>query len=109
MTFPCFPIPKEHLLVDGVGQEKIRERYASKTVYLSQFTLPCYGELTVKQYLTLVALMRVPRNMSDTVELVEQIICEVCVFAHLWPLDSKSNWNLNILVFMFYIGFREAI
>ena len=57
----------------------MRESYGGKLSYLSQLTPSYDGELTVKEYLTLAALMRLPGNISHTVERVEQIICEVSI------------------------------
>ena len=74
-----FPIPKEHLFVNDVEGEKIPESYGGKLGYLSHFTTSYDGQLTVREYLTLAALMRIPGNISRTVERVEQIICEVSI------------------------------
>ena len=67
------------MFVNDVEGEKIRESYGGKLGYLSQLTPSYDGELTVKEYLTLAALMRIPGNISHTVERVEQIICEVSI------------------------------
>ena len=58
---------------------EIHDNYASKTAFLSQYTIPYYREVTVRQYLLLAAFMRMPRNMNNTAkfERVEQIISEV--------------------------------
>ena len=83
---PCFTIilcnffPKEHLFVNIVGQNETRASYASKTGFLSKFTFPYYGEITVRNYLILAAFMRMSRTMDNAAkfERVEQIISEVC-------------------------------
>ena len=86
-TLPlCFTIilcnffPKEHLFVNIVGQNETRASYASKTGFLSKFTFPYYGEITVRNYLILAAFMRMSRTMDNAAkfERVEQIISEVC-------------------------------
>jgi len=62
-----------------VGQNETRASYASKTGFLSKFTFPYYGEITVRNYLILAAFMRMSRTMDNAAkfERVEQIISEV--------------------------------
>ncbi|KAL9959064.1 hypothetical protein ACROYT_G036145 [Oculina patagonica] len=70
---------QEHLFVNGVGQHEIQNSYASRTSFLSKFTALYYGDVTVRQYLLLAALMRMPSSMNNLarVERVEQIILEM--------------------------------
>ena len=66
--------------MNGTGQEEIHNSYTNRTVFLSQFMVPYYGEVTVRQYLLLAALMRMPRNTKNMAKFkrVERIISEVC-------------------------------
>lgn len=68
------------MFVNGVGQSEIQASYASKTVFLFKFTVPYYGEITVRDYLILAAFMRMPGSTNNPAkfERVEQIISEVC-------------------------------
>ena len=68
------------MLVNGVGQNEAKASYASKTRFLSKFTFPYYGEITVRNYLILAAFMRMSRTTDKAAkfERVEQIISEVC-------------------------------
>ncbi|CAB3991959.1 ABC transporter G family member 2, partial [Paramuricea clavata] len=67
---------QEHLNVNGTGHDEIHNSYSKKTVFLSQFMLRYDGEVTVRQYLFLAALMKMPRNTKNMAkfERVEQII-----------------------------------
>ena len=70
------------MFVNGVGLNETKASYASKTGFLSKFTLPYYGEITVRYYLILAAFMTMPRSTDNTAkfERVEQIISEVCSY-----------------------------
>lgn len=70
-------ILKEHLLINYEELAKVGDRYRNKTVQLSEFTVPYYGRLRLRQYLTNVALMRMAGNDSMVVKRVEQVIYEV--------------------------------
>lgn len=74
-----FPILKEHLLINYEELAKVGDRYRNKTVQLSEFTVPYYGRLRLRQYLTHVALMRMGGNDSMVVKRVEQVIYEVSI------------------------------
>lgn len=74
-----FPILKEHLLINYEELAKVGDRYRNKTVHLSEFTVPYYGRLRLRQYLTHVALMRMAGNDSMVVKRVEQVIYEVSI------------------------------
>ena len=68
------------MLVNNIGPNETRASYVSKTVFLSKFALPYYGEITVRNYLILAAFMRMSRTTDNAAkfERVEQIISEVC-------------------------------
>ena len=70
-------ILKEHLFINYEEIAKVGDRYRNKTVQLSKFTVPYYGRLRLRQYLTHVALMRMAGNDSMVVKRVEQVIYEV--------------------------------
>lgn len=74
-----FPILKEHLLINYEELAKVGDRYRNKTVQLSEFTVPYYGRLRLRQYLTHVSLMRMAGNDSMMVKRVEQVIYEVSI------------------------------
>ena len=70
---------KGHLTVNGTKLEKLPlnvlvQNFGDE----SQFSwLACIGELTLKEYLMLYALMTTSENVCNTIKRVEQIICEV--------------------------------
>ena len=80
-TFTNYPffllILKEHLFINYEELAKVSDRYRNKTVQLSEFTVPYYGRLRLRQYLAHVALMRMAGNDSMVVKRVEQVIYEV--------------------------------
>ncbi|XP_068751696.1 uncharacterized protein [Montipora capricornis] len=69
---------KGHLTVNGTKLEKLPlnvlvQNFGDE----SQFSwLACIGELTLKEYLMLYALMTTSENVCNTIKRVEQIICE---------------------------------
>ena len=67
------------MYVNGVRQENVQETFVTSVIYLSQFTLPYYGERTLREYLTLAALMRISGNASYIFQRVEQLISEECI------------------------------
>lgn len=76
ILFVCL-LPKGHLTVNGVKQEKLPSRVGNlgNVARLSWFAR--LGDLTVREHLTLSALMTTAGNMCNIVERVEQIIREV--------------------------------
>ena len=68
------------MFVNSIGPNETKASYASKTVLLSKFALPFYGEITVRDYLILAAFMRMSSTTGNAAkfERVEQIISEVC-------------------------------
>ena len=68
------------MFVNSIGPNETKASYASKTVFLSKFLLPYYGEITVRSYLILAAFMRMSSTTDNATKLerVEQIISEVC-------------------------------
>lgn len=63
--------------MQGSAQKEARNSY----IFLNQFKMPYYGEVTVRQYLILTALMRMSRKTKTVVKLerVDQVMSEVCV------------------------------
>ena len=90
------------MCVNSIGPNETRASYASKTVFLSKFVLPYYGEITVRNYLILAAFMRMSRtaDMATKFERVEQIISEVCsmrgksVYEASGPSGQSLSWYL---------------
>lgn len=74
--FVCL-LPKGHLTINGVKQEKLPSRVHNfgDAADLSWFAR--LGDLTLREHLTLSALMTMAGNLSKIVERVEQIIREV--------------------------------
>ena len=98
--FCCFVLIKEHLNVNGTGQVEIHNSYTKKNVFLSQFMLRHDGEVTVRQYLLLAALMKMPRNTKNMAkfERVEQIISMVCTMKRIILPDVIGYLNVNIFI-----------
>ena len=100
----CYVLIKEHLNVNGTGQVEIHNSYTKKTVFLSQFMLRHDGEVTVRQYLLLAALMKMPRNTKNMAkfERVEQIISMVCTMKRIILSDVigylKGHWQPQFLL-----------
>ena len=85
------------MFVNGVGLNETKASYASKTGFLSKFTLPYYGEITVRYYLILAAFMTMPRSTDNTAkfERVEQIIsevrsCHIIIITYLTTVNSSA-------------------
>lgn len=76
-------ILQKHLNMQGSAQKEARNSY----IFLNQFKMPYYGEVTVRQYLILTALMRMSRKTKTAVKLerVDQVMSEVCVI-------KKKRW-----------------
>ena len=70
--------------MQGSAQKEARNSY----IFLNQFKMPYYGEVTVRQYFILTALMRMSRKMKTAVKLerVDQVMSEVCV------IKKKKRW-----------------
>lgn len=70
--------------MQGSAQKEARKSY----IFLNQFKMPYYGEVTVRQYLILTALMRMSRKTKTAVKLerVDQVMSEVCV------IKKKKRW-----------------
>ncbi|PFX30573.1 ABC transporter G family member 2 [Stylophora pistillata] len=66
---------QKHLSMLGSVQKEVQNSY----IFLNQFKMPYYGEVTIRRYLGIAALMRLPRKMKTAVKLerVEQIISEM--------------------------------
>ena len=69
--------------MQGSAQKEARNSYT----FLNQFKMPYYGEVTLRQYLILTALMRMSRKTKTVVKLerVDQVMSEVCVI-------KKKRW-----------------
>lgn len=61
--------------MQGSAQKEARKSY----IFLNQFKMPYYGEVTVRQYLILTALMRMSRKTKTAVKLerVDQVMSEM--------------------------------
>lgn len=61
--------------MQGSAQKEARNSY----IFLNQFKMPYYGEVTVRQYLILTALMRMSRKTKTAVKLerVDQVMSEM--------------------------------
>lgn len=74
--------------MQGSAQKEARNSY----IFLNQFKMPYYGEVTVRQYFILTALMRMSRKMKTAVKLerVDQVMSEVCVIKKKKEMAEKN-------------------
>lgn len=63
--------------------DKVRDWYIANTGYVLQLATPYYPELTVRENLTLAALMRLPKALTseERLERTERVMKEVRVCA----------------------------